>query len=291
MSGLWSAVTTWWHSRRAPNAPVVGVGMEYDRRPDPAWQAALDAQHVPGTARVVIAWEAGDAWQPIHRWMLWQLQSWEFVPDAIRQELQGPHPRSRGHYCAAGVCGCQKPVNRWKDGATSLIDRRTWELARAVYDNTGTWTFPRRLWVLQGHGGGHPYRISQAEQKWRQELGLPANVPPAGALPFAPFDRRVVVALERYDLWRYAHGLGDPMTAAARMTIRRMQATEVEAHRLMWSKWESLAAEWADGAAFAARQDGLHYHRWTPVGSRARSIDYDAARAHYLMDTDVEDAA
>ena len=272
--------------------------IEYDRAPRPEWQAALDAQHVPGTARVVIAWEPGDVWQPIHRWFLWQLQPWALSQnDAVKRELRGPHPRSTGHYCAPqSGCGCTNewgvPTHAmaWKGGTTRLIDRQTWELHRRLERETGALVIPRRLWVIQGASGGHPFQVSMSEQKLRRELGQTPDVPSAGELPYAEFDPRVLVALERYDLWRYAHGLGDPVTAAAQATLRRMRASEIAAHTAMWAKWETVAAEWADGAAHAARQDGLHLLRWNRVGEKPRGVDMAALREQYILDTDVEAA-
>lgn len=272
--------------------------IEYDRTPRPEWQAALDAQHVPGTARLHIAWEPGDVWQPIHRWFLWQLQPWHLSQNAaVKQELRGPHPRSTGHYCApTSGCGCRNEfgvpthTNGWKGGTTRLIDRQTWELHRKIERETGELVIPRRLWVIQGQNGGHPFQVSMSEEKLRRELGQTPDVPSAGDLPFAEFDQRVLVALERYDLWRFAHGLGNPVTAAAQATLRRMQASEMEAHKAMWAKWELLAEEWADGAAHAARQDGLHLLRWNKVGHKARAVDMAAMRERYITDTDVEAA-
>lgn len=281
---------TLWHRlfRRGRRVPA-RVLIEYERTPDPAWQAMLDTQHIEGTARVIVAWEPGDRWQPIHRWMLWQLQPWAHVDPTFQAELQGPHPRSTGHYCASTErCLCPTKTNRWRDGAARLIDRRTWEIARQQYQTTGEWTRPRRLWVIQGAGGGHPFTIGPAEEKLRQAQGLPADVPSAGDLSYAEPDPRVLAALERYDLWRFAHGLGNPMTQGAALAIKHTQDTELAAHRLQWAKLASLSEEWADGAAHAARADGLHRLRMTPVGQRSRVADVDAAMDSYINDFTLE---
>ena len=298
--GLWDRLRQALAVGRSPVnvLPHAVSRIEYDRQPLAAWQAALDAQHVPGTARLYVAWEPGDVWQPIHRWFLWQLQPWHLSQnEAVKRELRGPHPRSTGHYCApSSGCGCTNEFGvpthtmAWKGGTTRLIDRQAWELHRKIERETGELVIPRRLWVLQGSAGGHPFQISMSESKLRREQGLPEDVPSAGDLPYVEFDQRVLVALERYDLWRFAHGLGDPVTAAARATIARMHNSELEAHRLMWSRWEALAEEWADGAAHAARQDGLHLLRWNTVGHTARAVDMAALREQYVHDTDVEAA-
>lgn len=281
--------------RRSPVTvtPHAVTRIEYDRHCPEAWQAALDAVHVPGTARLYIAWEPGDVWQPIHRWFLWQLQPWHHSQnEAVKAELRGPHPRRNARlvYLPDTVNGKTELRPRMVGGA-SLIDRRTYELHHEIERTTGERVIPRRLWVIQGTGGGHPFMIGQAEQKLRVEQGLPADVPSAGDLPFAEFDARVLTALERYDLFRYAHGLSDPVTQAAKATIARLHATEVAAHKLLWAKWEGLAEEWADGAAHAARQDGLHLHRWRPVGQKARPVDVDAQRHQFIHDTEWEDVA
>lgn len=281
--------------RRVPSAatPRVATTIEYGRTPDPAWQAALDATHVPGTARLVVAWEPGDVWQPIHRWFLWQYQPWAGVPDAVRRELRGPHPRTNARltYVERARDGQRTLAPAVVGGPCRLIDRRTWELHRAHADATGELVWPRRLWVIQGAHGGHPFAITAAEQAHRRAAGGPADVPSAGDLPYAEFDPRVLTALERYDLWRYATGLGDPVSQVAKATIARLTAEEQAAHRLLWARWETLADEWASGAAHAARQDGLHRLRLTPVGAPSRpAVDYEAAREHFITDTSMEAA-
>ena len=282
---------TLWHRLFRRTRPVSARTLvEYERAPLASWQAMLDTQHIEGTARVIVAWEPGDRWQPIHRWMLWQLQPWAHVDQTFRQELQGPHPRSTGHYCADGACVCPIKTNRWRGGAARLIDRRTWEIARQHYQTTGEWVRPRRFWVVQGDQGGHPFAVGMAEEKLRQSLKLPADVPSAGDLLYAEPDARMMTALERYDLWRYAHGIADPMTNGAQLAIKALQATEREAHTNQWRTLMGLSEEWADGAGFAARQDGLHRLRMSPVGHKHQSADVDAARDSYINDFSVEAA-
>lgn len=297
--GLWDRLRDALGVRRIPaglsqtQAATAVTRIEYDRIVPAAWQAALDAQHIPGTARLVVAWEPGDVWQPIHRWFLWQLQPWHLSQnDAVKAELRGPHPRRDAtlQYVPATVNGKRELRPRMIGGAR-FVDRRTYELHQQIERETGELVIPRRLWVIQGANGGHPFMIGAEEAKLRKEQGLPDDVPSAGDAPYAEFDRRVLTALERYDLFRYAHGLGHPITNAARVTIARLHETEVAAHKLLWAKWEALAEEWADGAAHAARQDGLHYHRWRPVGQKARAVDMDAQRHAFITDTEWEDAA
>lgn len=271
-----------------------GPTLDYARAPEPGWQAALDAATLVGdgtqVGRLVLHWVAGDPWQPVHRWLLFQCQPWAYVPDTIKRELRGPHPRThaRLEYVPRVIDGKALLRPAVRGGPCRLIDRTQWVLHRQLERETGQLVFPRYCWVIQGNRGGHPFQVSDSEQQLRRAQGLPADVPSVGDLPYAPFDGRVLAALERYDLWRWAHGLGDPQTAAATARIARQVATEREANRALWATKEAVAAEVADGMAHAARRDGLHYHRWTPVGAPAARIDFDAQREAYIHDTTLE---
>lgn len=277
------------------SAPAFGtVGMEYDREPPPEWQALLDTVHTPGQARLVVAWDAGDAWQPINRWMVWQCQAWEHVSDGVQAELTGPSPRTNAVLVQTPVTihGVTTMRYRLRGGPCALIDRRTWELSRQIYQRTGERVFPRRLWVCQGTHGGHPFQISTEEQALRSLQGVPADVPSAGDLPYAPLDGRVLAALERYDLWRWANQVGgSPVTATVRAHVNRLRAIEADANRARWQQWDEFSQELASGMAHAARQDGLHRLRLTPVGHTAPRVDHDRERDRVLNDFNLEAVA
>jgi hypothetical protein len=272
-----------------------GPCLDYARHPEAGWQAALDAATLTGdgthVARLWLHWVPGDPWQPVHRWFLFQLQPWAHVAPHIQMELRGPHPRTNAtlHYTPRVIAGKLEQRPRITGGPCRFIDRTQWAIHRQIEREQGVRVFPRYHWVIQGDMGGHPFMITDEEQALRSLQGLPADVPSAGDLPYAPFDQRVVDALSRYDLWKYAHGLGDPITAHAQAQIRRQIATEQYANRMLWARKEAVAQEVADGLAFAARQDGLHYHRWRPVGQKARRIDMDAMKDHYVQDTSLSD--
>lgn len=139
-----------------------------------------------------LRWEPGDTWQPIDRWVLWQLLPSHIVANekhpyypAIMAELNGPHPRSTGRYDAE--------EQRWVHGPCKLIDRATWELFRE------TGRYGRRWWVIQGTRGGHRYRLSEAERTVWRTLTNTDDTPAAGDLPYAPFDNRVVGQIRGLD--------------------------------------------------------------------------------------------
>lgn len=284
--------------RTAHGAPLrrsmsgaVRTRIEYDRSPPPEWQVMLDALHVPGTARLYVAWEGGDVWQPIHRWIIWQMQPWWAVPESIQRELTGPSPRTNAELIQTPctVNGRREMRYRLRGGPCRLIDRRTWALHRAYFAETGERVYPRRLWVCQGSDGGHPFQISVEEQSLREQQGMPGDVPSAGDLPFAEMDARVFASLERYDLWRWANRMGDDrITATVRAHVNRLRDLELDANRLRWAHWENYSREIASGLAHAARQDGCHRMRWTPVGAKARRVDHDREADAYLNDINME---
>src|SRR5688500_5172038 len=85
-----------------------------------AWQRELDAATYQGEklSRLVIRFEPGDPWQPIHRFLLWQCLDPLVTPIEpwILKALNGPSPRSTGHYCSAGWCLCDLKREKWVGG-------------------------------------------------------------------------------------------------------------------------------------------------------------------------------
>lgn len=192
------------------NIPLqrVATGVEFGRATPVAWQQELDAicPPSPNLPQFYLRWEAGEAWQPLGRWVIWNLQPRRITHDpnrsawydAIIAECEGPHPRSTGHHCAPNQCACEIKTGAWRDGATSLIDRDTWE----VYRETGR--YGRRWWVIQGAAGGHRYRLAPWERRiWHTVTGQ-QDVPSIGDLPYAPWDNRVkrhLLGLEQTMRW------------------------------------------------------------------------------------------
>lgn len=272
-----------------------GPLLDYARTPDPAWQAALDAATLTGdgdtVARLWLHWVPGDPWQPVHRWMVFQLQPWAHVPRHIKAELVGPHPRTNCAlvYQPKVVDGVLQQRPSIVGGPCRYVDRLQWALHRQLERTQGVRVFPRYTWVIQGAHGGHPFMIGAEEKLLRGASGVPVDVPSAGDLPYAEFDGRVLASVTRYDLWRYAHGLGDPLTATANVQIARQVATERDANRRVWANKEAVGHEIADGMAFAARQDGLHYHRWRKVGEKPLAVDWDRMHHEYVTHTSLTD--
>lgn len=186
----------------------LGTGVEYQRPTPVAWQRELDALCPPSDnlPRFLLRWEAGESWEPIGRWVIWNLMPRHVTHetgrnpfyDAIVAECEGPHPRSTGHYCAPNHCTCELKTGSWRGGTTRIIDRDTWE----VYQQTGR--YGRRWWVIQGSNGGHRYRLAEWERTIWRTVTHTGDVPVLGELPYAPWDNRVrrhLLGLERTMRW------------------------------------------------------------------------------------------
>ena len=285
-------VTSWIRNRTARVGSVtatsrVRTGVEFDRVPPAEWQTALDAVSplTEQSSGLAVHYETGDRWQPVHRWMLFQLQPWQFVPSEIRHELRGPHPRTNAElvYRKGTVNGVTSLRPSLSGGPCRLIDRRTWELHH-LYAERGVLVYPRRFWVIQGPGGGHPWMLDQSDEALRLAQGLPGEVPSAGTLPYAPFDQRVLDAITAFDLWRWANGRG-AQTSAVQARIARWTEMEVSANRLRWSADSQSYAQQADELGHLMRKDGMHYQRWQPVGTSVQQAD-DAELEHtFVHDT------
>jgi hypothetical protein len=190
--------------RTAP-APGFRTLVEYDREPPADWAAAIEAV-APRNDRLSwfkVVWEPGDAWQPIGRWIVWQMRPLGRHPRLLEPALLGPHPRSTGHYCGVGYCPCAVKAQHWVGGPASGVgvDRLTWELFR----DTGC--YGQRWWVVQGTNGGHRFKLDKVEAKlWRLATGR-SDTPAAGDLPYAPLDGRVLRHVRDQDkvrLWKGA---------------------------------------------------------------------------------------
>lgn len=172
---------------------------------DPCWQTQLDTLHPRAHDRswLLLTWESGDPWSPVNRWIVWHMHPKHFLDNQEdrKTELEGPSPRSTGHYCAVGYCPCEIKQNAWRDGAAFSIDLRTWE----IYQQYGH--YAQRWWIVQGNDGGHRYRLTTAEKRVNKLLTNQYDTPAPGSLPYAPFDQRAYDKIIGFGEWFNLHAL------------------------------------------------------------------------------------
>ena len=179
---------------------VFGYAAPHDAETIRRWQAELDhaVGYRPQLSRLVLRWEPGDPWEPLGRYVLWQGVDPKYATAEpwLVKAGRGPSPRSTGHWCDDGYCGCLTKKHRWVQGATRVLDAAAWRL----YRETGL--IGTRWWVVQGSQGGHRFQLDREldalEMKLRVLRGLPPDTPSVGQLPYAPFDQRVLDAIQRY---------------------------------------------------------------------------------------------
>lgn len=195
----------------------VSLGFSYERPPLPEhWERELF--HIAPPSQFVtwlkLRYVTGDPWEPIGRWCIYQMRAPRLIRNRVEllAELNGPHPRRTGHYCAPGWCDCRLKLNAWRCCANrgSLtckaekhsrhISRDTWEL----FQETGH--YGKLWWVIQGDRGGHRYQLDQIEAKVSKLMGGPPDTPAPGDLPYAEWDRRAfqkIVQLDRVRMWKH----------------------------------------------------------------------------------------
>lgn len=287
------------HSVRIHPKARIRLRMDYARTPDPAWQAQLDA-HFPPTersSRLHLCWDAGDWWQPVHRWTVLQLRPWNdpLIADEFRHALCGPHPRKDATLTKRGVRSLSdRNKIDWEyelDGPhqTGLTDRLCYEVHHE-YRRRGLWVIPNRFWVIQGPDGGMPHQLSQSEERlWAiqgRKHRYPGERGPDGlAAPgaeYVDFDARVIRALERRDLWRFAQNADDAGDWAYRMYREQEQA----ANRMQWQHNEDTMREQVDVFQHLAKKEGLHNQRLVPVGYVAPDrLDPDETKDGFISYT------
>jgi len=223
----------------------------WSRVPNPAWQEQLDRITPPENmtrsrnpkARAVIWWEAGDTWEPIQRWMIYQVLPKASVHPSILKELAGPHPRSAGRY--SEKLGC------WVDGPAPSISKTQWDL----YQRFGGYAQP--YWVLQGSEGGHRYALHKYEKVLLWLATGRRDVFAPGELPACEPDERT---------WEHlyeAKARHDEALKLALLTTKYRQSMDMDdvklvekAARDVVKSWGERVAAHADELAWALRRDG-----------------------------------
>jgi hypothetical protein len=157
---------------------------------EPWWQAELDTIAPPGTrlSWLKMVWVAGDAHEPINRWVIHQMMPLDRTPGMVRDDLLGPSPRVRGRY--------DQVLKRFIPDPNCNISFQQWQL----FQDTRCWARP--YWIVQGSGGGHKKSFNRVESVISRMHGGPKEPPSAGDLPYAAPDHRTFRQIAELDLMR-----------------------------------------------------------------------------------------
>ena len=113
------------------------------------------------------------------RWVLYECLPYPLIPEGKRVQLMGtPYWEMPKHLRA---------------GRKQAVSAFQWEM----YRKHKVWARP--FWVLQGTDGGTPAKYTEVEEAILQAQGKDTEPPPAGDLPFAPFDERAERAIRKRD--------------------------------------------------------------------------------------------
>jgi hypothetical protein len=168
---------------RTATVPRISIGIQ--REPPSEYlgegQAALD-RFFPRSdclSWLLLDWCSDDKGDPIERFVIYQMLPAQYIMPDMLEALKGPHPDMCGYW------EMWRGAKRWHSTAPPGVTGRKWELWREHKCEA------RMLWIVQGSGGGHRYRVPMLEKKARRMCGLTPDTPPPGDLPYAPPDWRV----------------------------------------------------------------------------------------------------
>jgi hypothetical protein len=218
-------------------APAAPADYIRDRQPPADWIRSLRevSEKSDEVGWLYLHWEAGDPWVPGQRWVLYEMLHEKWVDDAVMDELRGPHPRSEGHMCSTKVpkqfgCLCRRKLGAWRGGPCQLVTLTQYQL----YRTTGYVAKP--FWIIQGTTGGHLWEFDESEREILRYANLPSEAPRLGALPYAPFDGRVLRQIMRRNRLRamggsieaYKQTMGAGYDVYRQKIAREMRARYVE---------------------------------------------------------------
>ena len=194
---------------------------------EPSWQAELDALFPPGgrLSWLKIVWIAGDEWEPINRWVIYNMVPGDRANKLVQADLKGPNPRVRGHY--------DRVLRKFIPDPNCNIDRMQWELYQATH------CYGRPYWIVQGSGGGHKRTFNRKESAISYLNGGPKQPPLIGDLPYATPDQRTWSKLAKLDLARhYSYLLDRVEQSQAMLDIHDKQIVE-DMQTAVWGWLES----------------------------------------------------
>lgn len=177
------------------------IGFEWSREAPPEFVARLHHLFPPyGRSQwMEPVWDAGTPEDPIQRWAVYVATPAHMLSQFERDEIEAKNlsvlppcvavdaPLAVARAVEMGIDTV--PFRECPQGRRRALG--FWEVHRATL-------LP--FWVVQGEGGGHPYRYQEHERRLLRLAQLPDEEPEPGSLPFHPLDERVlnrVVALDR----------------------------------------------------------------------------------------------
>jgi hypothetical protein len=182
-----------------------------------------------------LIWEQGYPWEPVNRWIIYEMIPGDAIPLEILDELEDPDPPSaRGNYY-------DKVLGHFVNNPQILITERAWNL----FKQFGCWGRP--YWIIQGKSGGHKKWLSNSEKSLLKLAGLPTDTAAPGDLPYADFDSRVMAQLRKQEQLSHTHGRLKRTKQIDQETYRAVEDANEKQFRRELVKWlKEQVAEIAD---------------------------------------------
>jgi hypothetical protein len=174
-------------------------------------------------------------------------------------ELNGPNPRSTGHYCASGHCLCPMKANAWKDGAAFTIDKQQWDIYREHK------LYATRWWTTQGNSGGHRHRLTNTEKQINKLMSGAYDTPKPGALTYSPFDNRAFEKVVRFGEWKQLERLAKFVQQHPDKVGQFEEEVRKLFGELMWN--------WVGEKAYGVKQDLTRQDRLDLAASAPVGLD------------------
>jgi hypothetical protein len=198
-------------------------------------------------------WMGSDYETPMERWVIYQMIPRRSVGMDMKDALDGPHPSKLGYWTNKVEMNQWQRYVQWKTGKRPVLPKRTWVSTAPIGLTHRKWELWRAFqceaqlyWVIQGHVGGHKYKVHDLIEMQLRELGgLSPDTPSVGALPYAPFDTRVIDQLAHLDLEQIYTRCALPSRNDTTFTQdERDLAQKVRA--LLLKQWEDQSKEIVD---------------------------------------------
>ena len=238
------------------------------------WQPELD-RIAPRTERghshLKLMWEPGEDWEPVERWVVWEMMDpWRAPRLGIQEDLDGPPPRAFGRY--------DWQRRKFVRSRRFTVNQRQWE----VHRDTGL--FGRPIWIVQGDRGGHKRSWTDVEQNLMMlKLGLtePIDPPAPGDLAYAEPGERMIDLLHGLDL---VHRFGDLLRVFSNDDVLRssLDAREQETARAMAEQlWHWLGDQVEEAMTLTRKQSNAI---WEHANPDKAVPDYDREEDDFYVD-------
>lgn len=240
-------------------------------------------------------WMGSDYEVPMGRWVIYQMVPRRALVDTdqydILEALEGPHPSKLGYWSDKVEMNQWQRYVKWKTGKSPVLPKRTWISTAPVGLTHRKWELWREFgcearlyWVIQGHAGGHKYKVTDLIEMQLRELGgLSPDTPSVGALPYASFDSRVIDQLAHLDLEQvYTRCALVSRNDATFDADEREMAQKVRT--LLLKQWEDQAKEVVDSMGTTGKGGW-----WSKIRSEcpydpSLEKEYDAIEQTFMED-------